>query len=403
MIPRSIFINISKTHQPISQSSLLNTTLQKRSNLLRYFHPFSSLQGSGVPNLANHRDWLSPNEVVKIFERLKDPNFTLPVFNQISNRKDYKPNEDLYTAVIKKLAEAKDFDAIESLMERIKVERKCRLSEDFFYNVIKIYGHLGGRINSAMNTLFDMPNYKCWPTVKTFNFVLNLLVSTKQFDVVHKVYKGASKLGVEVDACSLNIVIKGLCAYGELDAAFSMLDEFSKQNFRPNVRTLSSLIRGLCDSGRISEAFELLNTMEKDGVEPDAIIYNILMSGLRKHRIFDEATELFNKMLGKGCDPNPGTYQEVLYCLLDAEKFVEAKDFMLRMINKRMNPSFESYKSIIGGFCKQRLVGDLDWALRQMIRHGFVPKMGMWKMIVQCIVSTNNVGVFSYENLLKDG
>ncbi|CAI9088921.1 OLC1v1023381C1 [Oldenlandia corymbosa var. corymbosa] len=390
----------TKFDRPIFQLCLLCQSVSHRSNFSS--SSFSPYRESGIPNLANYRDWLSPNEVVKIFESLKDPNFALPVFDQISQRKDYNPNEAVYTIVIKKLALAKNFDAIEALMERIKLERKCRLSEEFFLTVMKVYGNVGGRIDSAIKTLFDMPDFKCWPSVKSFNFVLNLLVNTKQFEVVHEVYMGASKLGVEADACSLNIIIKGLCQCGKLDAAFSVLDEFSKQNLRPGVRTYSTLMHGLCEHARVDDALALLDRMERGGVDPDAVTFNILISGLRKKRRVDEGIKLFDSMMLKGCDPNPGTYQEVLYCFLDDKKFAEAKEFMHRMMSKNIPPSFESYKLLIQGFCRENLVGEVDWALKQMVRHGFVPKMGMWKSILRCLFSgKDNCHPFSYEEIMR--
>lgn len=401
MISRSQLIKSPQIYRYIFQFSLLYPLQCQTSEFSSSSDAFSSFQDTEIPNLDKHKDWLSPNEVIKIFERLKDPNHTLSVFEKICLRKDYKPNEALYTAVVNKLAQAKNFDAIETLMERIKLERKCRLSEDFFYNVMKIYGTLGGKINSAIKTLFEMHNYKCWPTVKSFNFVLNLLVSSKQFEVVHEVYRGASELGVEVDACSLNIIIKGLCQCGEMDAAFLVLDEFPNQKCRPNVRSFSTIIHGLCEHGRLDEAFALLDRMEREGVEPDAVTFNILISGLRKQRRTDEGIELLDRMMRKGCDPNSGTYQEILYSLLDAKKYAEAKGFMQRMINKGVYPSFESYKSIIQGFCNQALVSDLDWVLKQMVRQGFVPKMGMWKRILDCIFSgSSTYNCCSYNEII---
>lgn len=197
-------------------------------------------QDSVTLNRLNHKDWFAPNEVLKIIKALKDPSSVFTLLDRYTKRKDYKPNEALYALVINKLAQANMFDAIEDVMQRIK-DRKhfCRLSDEFFYNVIKIYGNVAGRISKLIDTLFDMPRYNCWPTVKTFNFVLNLLVSAKLFDVVHEVYVGAPKLGIEVDACCLNILIKGLCECGKLEAAFQVLDEFPKQRCKPNVRTFS--------------------------------------------------------------------------------------------------------------------------------------------------------------------
>ncbi|KAK4344593.1 hypothetical protein RND71_034769 [Anisodus tanguticus] len=368
-------------------------------------HQFSSsqIQNSNEINLTNYKDWLSPNEIIKIFQNLKDPNSALIVLIQISKRKDYKPNEAIYSTVVKNLATAKNFDAIETLLEKIKNERKCRLSDEFFYNVIKIYGNLAGRINKVIDTLFDMPNYKCWPSVKTFNFVLNLLVNTKQFDVVGEVYIRGRELGVEIDACCLNIIVKGLCRCGEIDAAYKVFDEFPKQNCQPNVRTFSTIMHALCEHGRVDEALSLLERMEKEEVEPDAIVFNTLISGLRKQKRADEGIEILKKVMLKGCDPNPGTYQEVLYTFLDAKRFMEAKDFMAVMFDKRMNPSFESYKLIIHGLCDGKFLGDLDWVLKQMVRHGFVPRMGMWRKILGCLFPDGDCcTTCSYDEILAD-
>ncbi|KZV19408.1 pentatricopeptide repeat-containing protein mitochondrial [Dorcoceras hygrometricum] len=373
----------------ILRLSFLSPFLLQR-NFSLFFRQLSSHisdKGCVPSDLVNHKDWLSQPQVIRIFNRIKDSDLILPLFIQLSTRKDYAPSESLYSTVINKLAAAGDFDGVQTLMQRIKLERRCRLSDALFRNVIKIYGHSAGRINKVIETLFDMPNYKCWPSVVTFNCVLNILVSTKQFEVVHEVYARAPSLGVEVDACCLNIIVKGLCECGKIEAALDVLDEFPKQNCMPNVRTFSTIMHGLCELGRVDEAFSLLDRMESEGVEVDAIVFNILILGLRKQKRFQEGIELLDRATVKGCQPNPGTYQEVLYCFLDAKCFVEAKNFMQKMIKKGINPSFESYKLVIKGFCSQKLAEDVEWALKEMVAHGFVPKMGMWKRIVRCLFS----------------
>ncbi|KAL8248113.1 hypothetical protein R6Q59_004981 [Mikania micrantha] len=354
------------------------------------YHAIASLGSWRKPDpldLRNHKDWLSPTEAIKIFETLKDPNLTLNVLDQLSKRKDFKPTEALYSTVINNLSIVKNFDGIEKVMERIKREKACRLSDGFFYNVLRIYGLDAGRVNRMIETLFDMPSYSCWPTVKTFNFVLNLLVNTRNFDVIHEVYMSAGRLGVEIDACLLNIMIKGLCKNGDVDAAHQVFDEFPKQGCKPNVRTFSALMHGLCEVKRVEEAFSLLGKMETEGIEPDAILMNILISGLRKNGQFDKCIELFNTMMLKGCEPVNSTHQEVLYALLDSRKYIEAMNLARKMSSKKMIPSFKAYKLIISGLCDENLEDDLDWVLKQMIEDGFVPKLAIWKQILHCILS----------------
>ncbi|KAE8124607.1 hypothetical protein FH972_019473 [Carpinus fangiana] len=403
MIRRSIISYFNKKAHQALFHSLSSDSCSSSSSVI----PSSpvSPQDSLTLNRVNHKDWLAPNEVLKIINALKEPNSVMTLLDRYAKRKDYKPNEALYTLVINKFVQANMFDAIEDVMQRIKAQKHCcRLSDEFFYNVIKIYGNVAGRISNATDTLFDMPKYNCWPSVKTFNFVLNLLVSAKMFDVVHEVYMGAPKLGIEVDACCLNILIKGLCECGKLEAAFQVLDEFPKQRCKPNVRTFSTLMHSLCECGRVEEAFELFERMEKEGICPDTITFNILISGLRKEGRVEEGKELLERMKHKGCYPNSGSYQEVLYGLLDSKKFVEAKEFTGGMILEGLSPSFVSYKLLVRGLCKKNLLGDVDWVLKQMVRQGFVPKRGMWKRILRSMFPgksrcSSNI---SYEEIVEN-
>ncbi|XVE52971.1 hypothetical protein DITRI_Ditri02bG0167200 [Diplodiscus trichospermus] len=390
MLSRRLLSSIKNTHLQNFPSLYFHpiTTKNPAFNPLSFSIPFSThhQQTSTSPPLCKltHKDWLSSTEVLKIFDNIKEPNSLISVLNQYSTRKDYKATEPLFTLVINKLADAQDFDSIQNIMEKLKHEKACRLSDDFFQNVIKKYGRVGGRIKRAIETLFSMPEYGTWPSVKTFNIVLTLLVSNKLFDVVHEVYGKAPKLGIEIEACTLNILIKGLCQNGNLDLAFQLLGEFPKQGCQPNLRTFSTLMHGLCEKGKVDEAFKLMRGMEKEGIEADAVSFNILISGLRKQGRVEEGVKLLERMKRKGCYPNAGSYQEVLYGLLDAKRFMDAKELMRRMISERVSPSFDSYKQLIHGFCEEKLVREVDWALKQMVHHGFVPKMEILEIIFEC-------------------
>ncbi|KAJ8900683.1 hypothetical protein K2173_025494 [Erythroxylum novogranatense] len=347
----------------------------------------TSASPQNLSHNLNHKDWLSPNQVLEIFQSIQDPCSVIFLWNQYTARKDYKPNEAIYTIVINKLGQAKNFDAIDNIMGRIKHERRCRpLSDHFFYNVIKIYGNVGSRIKRAIDTLIDMPKaYRCWPSVKTFNLVLNMLVSAKLFDVVDEVYVRATMLGVEIDACCLNILIKGLCENGELEAALHVLEEFPKQRCRPNERTLSTLMHGFCKGGKVKEAFGLLERMEREGIYADTVTFNVLIMGLRKQGRVEEGMQLLETMKSKGCEPNEGSYQQVLHGLLDVGRFLDAKEFMSGMVKEGFNPSFASYKKLIDGLCNENKIRDVDWALKLMVKQGFIPKMGTWNHVLECV------------------
>ncbi|KAI3950010.1 hypothetical protein MKW92_044039 [Papaver armeniacum] len=366
--------------------AIIYSTLRRQCCFTIFAKSISSSSTDPLRKL-NHKDWLAPNEVLKIFNTIRDSDSLINALERVSLRKDYKPNETLFTLVIQKLSQSKNFDAINDVMKRIKTEGKirCKLSDDFFYFVIKIYGNVGGYVEEAVRTLFAMPDYNCWPSTRTFNFVLNLLVSSRRYEIIHEVYLGAAKLGVVVDTCSFNILIKGLCKNDDVKEAFELLDEFPKQGCQPNAVTYSTLMDCLCRNGRVDEAFKLSERMENEGCDPDAITFNVLISGLGKQGRADEGIELLDKMKMNGCKPNSGSYQVVLYSIIDSKKFVDAKRFMDRMMSEGFSPSVLSYKTVIEGLCKENRLGDVDFVLNQMMHQGFVPKMGTWKKIVESI------------------
>ncbi|KAK8921642.1 Pentatricopeptide repeat-containing protein [Platanthera zijinensis] len=334
----------------------------------------------------DHKDWLAPNEVLKVFGNLGDPELVIHAFRKTSARVDYKPSEALYSLIIDRLAHARKFDAIGDLLDRAKCEN-CRLSDDFFCKIIKIYGNVAKHLELAINTLYRMPEFHCWPTVKTFNCVLNMLVCAKQFEIVHEVFLSASKLGVSLDTCCFNILIKGLCELDNLEAGFFVLHEISKHRLSPNRTTYSILMHAFCKHGRVKEALEVYEMMDRGGCHPDVITFNILISGLCKAGKVDEGMGYLKTMKLKGCYPNSGTYQALLYGLLREKQFVDAKNFMEIMYSERKYPSFLSYKLTIEGLCSEEFMNDIDFVLKKMVGQGFVPPMGTWKKIVDCMVS----------------
>ncbi|XP_010257752.1 PREDICTED: pentatricopeptide repeat-containing protein At3g14580, mitochondrial-like [Nelumbo nucifera] len=402
MIPRLV-ASRGGTPQTIFHSLLVDDLGITRIPVCSLSSSSASSDETDMFDRLNHKDWLAPNEVLKIFRRLKNPESIISALERISKRMDYKPNEAFYTLVIEKLSQGKKFDAIDDVLKRIKTEKNCRLSDGFFYGVIKIYGNVAGILNKAIETLFSMPEFNCWPEVRTFNLVLNMLVSAKQFDVIHEVYLGASQLGIAVDACCLNILIKGLCECDKLDAAFALLDEFPKQGLRPNVKTYSTLMHYLCEHGRVDEAFKLSERMDREGCHPDTITFNILIQGLCKQGRVDEGKELLDRMRLKGCYPDLGSYQQVLYGLLSSGKFVEAKCFIEWMVSKGVFPSFRSYKLVLEGLLQENLLEDVDSILKQMVQRGFVPRMGIWNKILKSMFQgTNSYSCISYSEIIYE-
>ncbi|KQJ84625.1 pentatricopeptide repeat-containing protein At3g14580, mitochondrial [Brachypodium distachyon] len=329
----------------------------------------------------DHKDWLAPNEVLKIFANIRDASLITSVFRKACARRDYKPSEALYSLMIDRLACARRFGDVEELLVRARVE-KFRFSDEFFYRLIKMYGNVANHPERAMEMLYAMPGYNCWPSTKTFNYVLHMLVCKRQYEVIHEVYESAPWLGVTLDTCCFNILIKGLCQFGKFDEAISLLHEMPKQECLPNVVTYSTLMHFLCQHGRVDKAFELFERMRKEEIDADTVVYNILISGLCREGKVTIAFDMFKSMSSEGCYPNSGTYQVLLDSLLTSRNFTEAKDLVCMMSAEGLRPSFSSYKLLIDGLCSVNCLEDGHLIFKQMVDQGFIPRMGTWTKLL---------------------
>ncbi|KAK7366559.1 hypothetical protein VNO80_08552 [Phaseolus coccineus] len=366
-------------------SPTLGRVVPLKLTLLRLLSPFSTTPNGDTAILARlkHKDWLTPKEATTLLTSLTDPSSTLSFFNLYTSRKDFDPTEPFCTTLVAKLAQAQHLNPLLTLHHTLTLPRPQRrhFSDNFFFTLIKAYAHSFQRVDHVLRTLHEMP---CPPSTRTFNFVLNHLVNTRLYCAAHDLFLHVPQLGVTLDACSLNILIKGLCAQGELNAAFRVLEEFPGLGCEANALTYTTLMKGLCERGRMEEAFVLLERMEGGSVDADAAVFNVLIGGLRKGGRVDDGWRVLEGMMGKGVCPNGGSYNEVLCGLVEGGRFEEAKKVVERMEVEGFVPSFESYKGLVKGFCERGVVGEVEWVVRDMVRNGFVPKMGMWGKIVQC-------------------
>ncbi|XP_050904429.1 pentatricopeptide repeat-containing protein At3g14580, mitochondrial [Lathyrus oleraceus] len=384
---RSLLPSLTSLHKsPNPSSSLFSSSSQP---------PITNTNNKDniIISRFHHKDWLTSKQATTLINSLTNPSTALTLFNLYSSRKDYNPTQPFCISLITKLVQARQFSPIDTLLKSLPQQQRHRFTQDFFFHLIKLYAHQAHRIDKAVETLFMMPNFGSWPTSKTFNFVLNLLVNNKLHDAVFNLYSSASKLGFQIDACCLNIMIKGLCKQGKIKAAFKVFDEFPKLGIQRNERTFCTLMHGLCEKGDVDEAFELLERMKKEKVCVDVMVFNVLICGLRRKGRVDEAKEVLEDVMTRnGCYPNESSYQHVLYGLIDLKRFGEAKRVLEKMVLKGFLPSFDSFKGLVLGFCKEGLVEEVDWGVKGMVRMGFVPRMGIWRQIVNCVVVYRDVG-----------
>lgn len=97
---------------------------------------------------------------MKIFQHLEDADLILTSFKRLCERKDYNPNVSLYADMIGKLARACQYEAVEDILNQNRSE-KGRLTDEFFCELIRIYGNVENNPEKAIETLHRMPAFSC--------------------------------------------------------------------------------------------------------------------------------------------------------------------------------------------------------------------------------------------------
>eukprot|EP00252_Welwitschia_mirabilis_P011636 TRINITY_DN2595_c0_g1_i3.p1 TRINITY_DN2595_c0_g1~~TRINITY_DN2595_c0_g1_i3.p1 ORF type:complete len:436 (-),score=67.28 TRINITY_DN2595_c0_g1_i3:136-1443(-) len=336
-----------------------------------------------------HKDWLTASDLLRILKQLKDAQSALHTLNIASQRRDYVPDEAVFKSVIHKYVREGQFNEIDGIILRMKKEC-CKFSDSFFRNLIRIFSNKAGNPKKALRIFLAMRDFQCFPSVKTFNFVLNMLVSSNDYETVHKLYLEAPNMAISPDICTFNILIKALCQMGKLDAAFSLLSEIPQQGLSANNTTYGTLMKYLSSSGKSEEVIKLFEKMVESGCNPDTANYNILISALSKEGRFEDAHNVLDEMKAKRCKRNSGSYHALLYGLLHNQMYQDGKELMHEMLLKKCLPGRSSYKSLVSGFCVKDNVDEATRMLKASLKRGIVPKMGTWNFLVRAVIGKNH-------------
>ncbi|KAK6934090.1 Pentatricopeptide repeat [Dillenia turbinata] len=161
----------------------------------------------------NHKDRLAPNEVLQIFQTLKNPKLILDVLNKLAKRKNYRPHEALYTIVIQNISGCqKCFEFFEK-MEKAGVD-----PDAITFNIIISGLRKEGRFEEAVNLFNKMGHKGCDPSRGTHQEELHALldVEIEKFSEAKCILDRMVSMGLNPSFVSYKLIIHGLCGLRQM-------------------------------------------------------------------------------------------------------------------------------------------------------------------------------------------
>uniref|UniRef100_A0A6N2MJG8 Uncharacterized protein n=2 Tax=Salix TaxID=40685 RepID=A0A6N2MJG8_SALVM len=280
----------------------------------------------------------------------------------VVEQKGFNHNHATYSTIIDKLARAKKFQAVDALLRQMMYET-CKFHESLFLNLMKYFAKSSvyERVVEMFNKIQPIVREK--PSLKAISTCLNLLVESKQVDLLRGFLLDLKKgYMLKPNTCIFNILIKYHCKSGDLESAFAVVEEMKKSSISyPNLITYSTLMDGLCQRGRLKEAIELFEEMvSKDQILPDALTYNVLINGFSCWGKVDRAKKIMEFMKSNGCSPNVFNYSALMSGFCKEGRLEEAMDVFKEMKSFGLKQDTVGYTTLINYFCR---FGRIDEAM----------------------------------------
>ncbi|KAJ7946873.1 putative Pentatricopeptide repeat-containing protein [Quillaja saponaria] len=280
-------------------------------------------------------------------------------FKESSESHEFRKKRSIYETTVRRLAKAQKYSMIEEILESQK-KYKDMSCEGFVIRLIYLYG-ISGLVDHAQKLFDEMPQFDCERTVKSFNTLLSAYAYAKNFDKVVEFFREMpSKISIQANEVSYNIVIHAFCEMGSLDLAMSMVDEMEKNGIGPTFVTFGTLLDAFYKNSRYMDGEKIWALMESKNVEPSVRCYSSRLRGMVSDSRISEAVELIDEMRQKGLKPDVFIFNTLIKGFCDDGNMQEAKHWYDELKKHDCSPDKITYMTIVPFLCKE---GDLDMAM----------------------------------------
>jgi pentatricopeptide repeat protein len=210
------------------------------------------------------------------------------MFKSAPKMGSFKLGDSTLSSMIESYANSGDFDSVEKLLSRIRLENRVIIERSFIV-VFRAYGkaHLPDKAVDLFHRMVD--EFRCKRSVKSFNSVLNVIINEglyhRGLEFYDYVVNSNMNMNISPNGLSFNLVIKALCKLRFVDRAIEVFRGMPERKCLPDGYTYCTLMDGLCKEERIDEAVLLLDEMQSEGCSPSPVIYNVLIDGLSRKGI----------------------------------------------------------------------------------------------------------------------
>ncbi|CAO2821295.1 unnamed protein product [Amaranthus hypochondriacus] len=224
-------------------------------------------------------------------------------------------NESIYSQLIGLLAEKKEINVVEQLVE--DAESKQMLKDPaLFMKLVIMYVEEG--------------------------------LLEKTLDVARKM-KAAN---LKISDCVFCAIVNGYVKKRGLKAAARVYEELVSDGCEPGQVTYASIINVYFRLALFSQAQKVFNEMQENGFDRCVVAHSTMIVMYGKSGQMREAMKLLAQMKEKGCEPNVWVYNSLIDLHGRAKNLRQVEKIWKEMKRRKVKPDRVSYTSIIGAYSR---------------------------------------------------
>ncbi|KAF8112481.1 hypothetical protein N665_0064s0106 [Sinapis alba] len=339
---------------------------------------------------------MNPRQANQVLKQMNDYGNALGFFYWLKRQPDFKHDDFTYTTMLGNLGRAKQFGAINKLLDEM-VREGCRPTTVTYNRLIHSYGR-ANYLNEAMNVFNQMQKAGCKPDRVTYCTLIDIHAKAGFFDIAMDMHRRMNAAGIETDTFTYSLIINCLGKAGHLPAAHKLFCEMVDQGFTPNLVTYNIMIDLHAKARNYQSALKLYRDMQNAGFKPDKVTYSIVMVVLGHCGYLEEAEAVFTKMqeenwipdepawhwyqamLRAGLLPNVPTFNSLLSTFLRVNKITEAYELLQNMLALGLRPSLQTYTLLLSCCTDGKSKLDMGFYGQLMASTGHPAHMFLLKM-----------------------
>ncbi|WVY90984.1 hypothetical protein V8G54_036498 [Vigna mungo] len=322
-----------------------------------------------------------PASLLAVFHRFgSSPKLLHSLFLWAQTRPGFRPDPNLFDAVVNALAKAREFDVAWKL----------------------VLDHVGGDGEEENESLVS---------VKTFAIMIRRYARAGMSKLAIRTYEFAKDNKSIVDSGSemslFEILMDSLCKEGSVREAseYFLWKKELDLSWVPSIRVYNIMLNGWFRSRKLKQGERLWAEMKKENVRPSVVTYGTLVEGYCRMRRVEKALETVGDMSREGIAPNAIVYNPIIDALAEAGRFKEALGMLERFHVLEIGPTDSTYNSLIKGFCKAADLVGASKILKMMISRGFIPSPTTYNYFFRYFSRCGKVeeGMNLYAKLIESG